>query len=48
MNVTNVKNYKQILKDICNKYPGSEEYISGKTEEICFHQKLSAGEVAHF
>ena len=48
MNVTKVKNYKQILQDRCNEYPGSEEYINGKIEEICFHQKLSAEEVTYF
>ena len=48
MNVIKVRVYKQVLKDICNKYDGAEEYINERIKEICSQEKLSLEEVIYF
>ena len=48
MNATKVKIYKQLLRDICNKYVRAEKYINEKIKEICSHEKLSVEEVVYF
>lgn len=47
MNATKIKIYKQVLKDICTKYPGPEEHIKERIEELRSHQKLSVEEVTY-
>ena len=47
MNATKIKICKQVFKDICNKYLGSEECIKERIEELCSHQKLSVEEVTY-
>ena len=46
--LTTWKIYKQVLKNICNKYPGSEKYINDGIEELCSHYMLSVDEVMFF
>ena len=40
MNATKVKVYKQVLKDICNKYDEAEDFISQRIEELYSDEKL--------
>ena len=48
MNAVKVKIYEQILKDICNKYDGAEDFFNEKIEELCSHEKLFLEEIIYF
>ena len=41
MNGIKVSVYKNVLKKICDKYNGPEDFINEKIEEICSHGTLS-------
>ena len=43
-----MKAYKEILREICEKYDGAEDFTNDRLEEICSHEKLSAQEVIYF
>ena len=44
MNILKKKIYKRVLKDVSEKYEGTEEFINSWTEEICSQEKLSVEE----
>ena len=48
MNNIKIKINKKILKEICEKYDGAEDFINDRIKEICSHQKLFAEEVTYF
>ena len=37
-----------VIKEICEKYDGEEEFNNDRIEEICSHEKLSVEEVIYF
>ena len=43
-----VKAYKKLLKEICKKYEGEEEFINKKLDDVCSYEKLSAKAVIYF
>ena len=48
MNNIKIKVYKKVLKEICENYDGTEEFINNRIEVICSYEKLSAEEVIYF
>ena len=48
MNNIKVKVYKKMLKEISEKYEGSQDFINNRIDEICSHEKFSAEEVIYF
>ena len=39
MNGIKVNVYENVLKKICDKYNGPEDFINEKIEGICFHER---------
>ena len=48
MNNINIKVYKMVFKEICQKYKEAEDFINKKLDEISSHEKLSVEEVMYF
>ena len=48
MNKIKIKVYKEVLKEICEKYDGEEDFLNDRIEEICSHEKLSTEEIIYF
>ena len=48
MNRINIKIHKRVLKEVSEKYDGSEDFINSRIGEICSKEKLSAEEVIYF
>ena len=48
MNKIKIKVYKKVLKEICEKYDGEEDFLNDRIEEICSHEKLSTEEIVYF
>ena len=48
MNNIKVKVYKKMLKEISEKYEGSQDFINNRIDEICSQEKFSAEEVIYF
>ena len=48
MNNINIKVYKMVFKEICQKYKEAEDLINKKLDEISSHEKLSVEEVMYF
>ena len=48
MNAKKFKIYKQVLRDICNKYKRAEDVINETIKELCSQHKLSVEEVIFF
>ena len=48
MNNIKIKVYMNVIKEICEKYNGEEEFNNDRIEEICSHEKLSVEEVIYF
>ena len=44
---TKLNVYKIVLKEVCEKFSGAEEYIKRRIEELCNEKKLSAEEVSY-
>ena len=38
-----IKVYKKLLRELCEKYDGAEDFINDRIEEVCSHEELSAG-----
>ena len=45
MNNIKIKIYKRVLKEVSEKYDGTEDFINNKTEEIASQETLSTEEV---
>ena len=48
MNAIKFKIYKQVFKDICDKYDRARDFINERIEELCSTQVLSIEEVIFF
>ena len=45
MNNIKIKIYKRVLKEVSEKYDGTEDFINNKIEEIASQETLSTEEV---
>ena len=48
MNKTNVKVYREVLRDVTQNFEGAESIIKQQMEEICERKKRSVKEVFYF
>ena len=48
MNNLKIKIYKRVLKEVCKKFEGAEDFINRNIDEICSQEKLSVEEVIYF
>ena len=43
-----IKVYKNVLKEVAEKYDGAEDFINNRIDEICSQEMLSGEEVIYF
>ena len=48
MNKTNIKVYREVLRDVTQDFEGKENIIKQQIEEICEWEKRSVKEVFYF
>ena len=48
MNNLKIKIYKRVLKEVTEKFEGSEDFINRRIDEIYYQEKVSVEEVIYF